>query len=160
MPHRLVALFPYPKTFLMGLASSGGALFAAALDDRAVAIGFAIVAFGAVVAQPIMKAYDAYRERKRAADKADRAAVTDEYLVVVRSNDERGRTIEQLQAQNGDQQRQIDEMRAELDKFTGKARAAVKKVNDKADAALSRLDVVEAQQGSTSGIGIPVTPSE
>lgn len=160
MPHRLLPYIPYPKMFLAGLFSGGSSILAAALDDRYIAIGMALVAMGTVLGQPLMRAYGKYRERKREEDKADRQAVTDEYLVVVRSNDERGRMIEQLQAQNGDQQRQIDELKAKLERFAGRAKAAVREVNDKADAALGRLDAVEAQQGSTSNLGLPAQPPE
>jgi hypothetical protein len=158
MPHRLLNLFPYPKTFALGLFSGGSSLLAAAMDERAIAIAMSLMAFGAVVAQPAMRAYDKYRERKREADALDRQAVTDEYLVVVRSNDERGREIEtlkqmvaRLEAQNTDQQKQIDKFR----KGAGKA---VKQLNEKVKENADRIATVEAQQGSTSNLELPATP--
>lgn len=158
MPHRLIPLFPYPKTFLVGLVSSSGSLFAAAMDQPAITIAMAILAFGAVLAQPAMRGYEKYREKKREADALDRQAVTDEYLVVVRSNDERGRKIEELEAQNGDQQKQIDALKAQLQKFAGKAKAAVKHVNKKVDENAERIAAVEAHQGSSSNLELPATP--
>jgi hypothetical protein len=158
MPHRLIPLFPYPKMFLVGLVSGGSSLLAAAMDERAITVAMAIVAFGAVLAQPAMRAYDKYRERKREADALDRQAVTDEYLVVVRSNDERGRKIEELEAQNGDQQKQIDALKAQLQKLAGKAKAAVKHVSKKIDENAERIAAVEAHQGISSNLELPATP--
>lgn len=144
MPHRLIPLFPYPKTFLAGLASSGGSIFAAAMDERAVAIGMAILAFGAVLAQPAMRAYDKYRERKREADALDRQAVTDEFEVEVRKRVE-------LEVE-------VVRLKAELEKFSGKAKAAVKHVNKKVDENAERIAAVEAHQGSSSNLELPATP--
>lgn len=160
MPHRLLPYIPYPKMFLAGLFSGGSSVLAAALDDRAIAMAMAVVAMGTVLAQPVMRAYDAYRERRRANDAADRQTVTDEYLVVVRSNDERGRTIEKLQLQNADQQKQLDAMKTELDVVRKGAGKAVKQLQDKAEDNAQRIAAVEAQQGSASNLELPTTPAD
>lgn len=151
MPHRLIPLFPYPKMFLAGLASSGGSIFAAAMDERAVAIGMAILAFGAVIAQPAMRAYDGFRERKRANDKADRAEQTGEFEIEVRRRVELEEEVKRLRTQNADQQQQIDKLR----KGAGKA---VKQLSEKVEANAERIAAVEAHQGSSSGLDIPATP--
>ncbi len=144
MPHRLIPLFPYPKMFLVGLVSGGSSLLAAAMDERAITVAMAIVAFGAVLAQPAMRAYDKYRERKREADALDRQAVTDEFEVEVRKRFE-------LEVE-------VVRLKAELQKFAGKAKAAVKHVNKKVDENAERIAAVEAQQGSTSNLELPATP--
>lgn len=145
MPHRLLHLFPYPITFFVGLGSGTASFVLAAFTpDSAAAMGMAIVALGAVLAQPLMRVYDGYRERKRANDAADRAQQTGEFEIEVRRRVELEAEVERLKAQNADQQEQIDKLR----KGAGKA---VKEIGEKADEALSRVAAVEAQQGSTSG---------
>lgn len=145
-------LFDYPVAWLSGASASAVSVFAAAIQDQAVAIASAVVAVSVVLAQPTMKAIRSFRSTLREEDAKDREADLAAFAAEVRKRVE-------LEAEVARLNKEVERLTGELSQIRKATRAANHKIED-VKASVERVEQAERIRSSDSIDSLPAVKDQ